>query len=135
VYPGYFYDPWYGGPYIAFGPAIRLGFFDGFGWGWPAWGFNWGRGVVVFNRVPFVSHSRFFFPRANGFRGDAFRGGAFRGGFGPGLRPGFRTNHAFRTAPGFRTGPAFRTSPGFRSFGGGGRSFHGFGVGGGRGRR
>jgi hypothetical protein len=131
IYPGYFYDPWYSGPYIAFGPAIRLGFFGGFGWGWPAWGFNWGRGVVVFNRAPFVSHSRFFVGRANGFRG-----GSFRGGFGP----TFRSNHVFRSGPGFRTGPVFRTSPGFRSSQGfrsfgGGRSFHGFGGGfrGGRG--
>ena len=136
IYPGYFYDPWYGGPYIAFGPAIRLGFFGGFGWGWPAWGFNWGRGVVVFNRAPFVSHSRFFVGRANGFRGDVFRSR-----IGTGSGPGFRSNHVFRSGPGFRTGPAFRTSPGFRSFGGG-RSFHrsggfrgGRGFGGGRGRR
>jgi uncharacterized protein DUF3300 len=50
VYPGYIYDPWYGGPYIAFGPAIGLGFFGRFGWGWPAWGFNWSRHIVVFNR-------------------------------------------------------------------------------------
>lgn len=136
VYPGYFYDPWYGGPFIAFGPAIRLGFFGGFGWGWPAWGFNWGQRVVVFNRAPFVSHSRFFFPRAGGFRGDVFRGG---------LRPGFRTNHvfsgpgfstrpAFRSGPTFRSAPTFRTNPGFRSFGGG-RSFHGFSGGGFRGGR
>jgi Protein of unknown function (DUF3300) len=108
VYPGYFYDPWYGGPYITFGRGIHLGFFGSFGWGWPAWGFNWGRGVVVFNRAPFVSHSRFFFPRAYGFRG------------------------------GLRTGPVFRSGSGFRSFGGnhtyrgfGGRSFGGRGFGGG----
>ena len=61
VYPGYFYDPWYGPPFISFGPAVRLGFFSGFGWGWPAWGFNWGRRVVVFNHNPYFSRSRFFF--------------------------------------------------------------------------
>lgn len=60
VYPGYFYDPWYGPPFISFGPAIGLGFFGGFNWGWPAWGFNWGRRVVVFNRNTYVSRSRYF---------------------------------------------------------------------------
>ena len=107
VYPGYFYDPWYGGPYIAFGRGIRLGFFGGFGWGWPAWGFNWGRRTVVFNRAPFVSHSRFFYSRGYGFRGG------------------------FRTAPVFRSNPGFRS--GYRSFGGG-HSIRGFGGGGFRGR-
>jgi len=130
VYPGYFYDPWYGGPYIAFGRGIRLGFFGGFGWGWPAWGFNWGRRVVIFNRAPFVSHSRFFYG-AGGFRGGAFRGGAFRTGPGfrsPGFRsPGFgsRGNHAFR---GFSGGHGF----GGHGFGGG-RGFGGGGFRGGRG--
>ena len=68
-YPGYFYDGWYGPPFISFGPAIGLGFFGGFGWGWPAWGFNWGSRVVVFNRNPYVSRSRYF-----------FHGGPFIGG-------------------------------------------------------
>ena len=107
VYPGYFYDPWYAGPYISFGSGIHLGFFGGFGWGWPSWGFNWGRRVVVFNRAPFVSHSRFFYGHAYGFRG------------------GFRTGPAFRTDPRFRSG--------FRSFGGG-HTIRGFSGGGFRGR-
>jgi len=63
VYPGYLYDPWYGAPFISFGPAIGLGFFGGFNWGWPAWGFNWGRRVIVFNRNTYVSRSRYFFNR------------------------------------------------------------------------
>jgi hypothetical protein len=63
VYPGYFYDGWFGPPFISFGPAIRLGFFSGFGWGWPAWGFNWGRRVVIFNHNTYVSRSRYFFHR------------------------------------------------------------------------
>jgi hypothetical protein len=61
VYPGYFYDPWYGPPFISFGPAIGLGFFNGFGWGWPAWGFNWSTRAVVFNHNPYISRSRYFF--------------------------------------------------------------------------
>lgn len=128
VYPGYFYDPWYGGPYIAFGRGIHLGFFGGFGWGWPAWGFNWGRRVVVFNRAPFVSHSRFFYGHGGAFRGGAFRGGQFRYGLGTGPRFG---------SPGFRS-PGFRSYGGnhaFRGFGSGGHGFHGggHGFGGGRG--
>jgi hypothetical protein len=77
-YPGYLYDGWYGPPFISFGPVIGLGFFSRFSWGWPAWGFNWGRRVVVFNRTPYVSRSRYF-----------FRGGLFNGARGvvP-LRPG-----------------------------------------------
>ncbi len=113
IYPGYLYDPWYGGPYIAFGRGIHVGFFGGFGWGWPAWGFNWGRRVVVFNRAPFVSHNRFFYGRAYGFRG------------------GFRTGPAFRSGPGFRS---FRGSHAFRGFGGRGFGGRGFGGGGFRGR-
>lgn len=97
-YPGYIYEPWFGGPYIAFGPAIHLGFFGGFGWGWPAWGFNWGRRVVVFNRAPFVSRGPVF------FRGRSFRGGRTFGG-----------GRTFRGFGGFRGG-GFR-SGGFRGFG------------------
>ena len=83
-YPGYFYDGWVGPPFISFGPAIRLGLFGGFGWGWPAWGFNWGRRVVVFNHNPYVSRSRYFFHHGPfiGARGI----GAPRRGLPPGLR-------------------------------------------------
>jgi hypothetical protein len=77
VYPGYIYDPWYGPPYVSFGPAIGIGFFGRFGWGWNAWGFNWGRHAVLFNRSPYISHSRFFY---RGFGGN-FRGPRFGGGF------------------------------------------------------
>jgi uncharacterized membrane protein YgcG len=85
VYPGYFYDPWYGPPFISYGPAIRLGFFGGFGWGWPAWGFNWGRRVVVFNHNIYVSRSRFFARRGPFFGG--------RGVVGPrGIGPSVRVN-------------------------------------------
>ena len=79
VYPGYVYQPWYGPPYVAFGPGIGIGFFGRFGWGWPAWGFNWNRRAVVFNRSPYV------------FRGPGFvRGYGFRGGFRSGGARTFR---------------------------------------------
>ena len=125
VYPGYFYDPWYGGPYIAFGRGVHLGFFGGFGWGWPSWGFNWGRRVVVFNRAPFVSRSRFFYGRG----GYGFRGG-FRNGLGFRNGPGFRTRPSFRTGAGFRSNHSFG-SGGFRGRGFGGHGFGGRGFGGG----
>jgi Protein of unknown function (DUF3300) len=101
AYPGYVYGAWYGPPYISFGPAVRIGFFGGFGWGWPAWGFNWNRGVVVFNRGPvFPRNSIFFhgygggysvgpgFRSGSGFYRSGGRGGAF-GGFGRGGFGGF----------------------------------------------
>jgi len=60
-YPGFFFGPWIGpSAFVSFGPAVPLGFFGGFGWGWPAWGFNWNRGVVLFNRFPLVTHGPLF---------------------------------------------------------------------------
>jgi hypothetical protein len=88
IYPGYIYDAWFGPPFIRFGPRIGLGFFGRFGWGWPAWGFNWGRRVVVFNHNTYVSRSPIFFHRiAGGERNN--------------LRPGrngssFEDNHQLR---------------------------------------
>ena len=77
AYPGYVYEPWYGPSFIAFGPGIGVGFFGRYGWGWPAWGFNWNRRVTVFNRSPYV------------FRGPGFR-------TAPGFRSGgFRSIHRF----------------------------------------
>jgi len=110
IYPGYFYNAWYGPPYISFGPAIGLGFFGGFGWGWPAWGFNWGSRVLVFNRAPFISHSHIFFPRG------PFIG---RGGWS-GRSPGFpvRTDRGFyrnRFAPNAHSGVNGWTSGELRS--------------------
>jgi uncharacterized membrane protein YgcG len=83
VYPGYILDPWVG-PAFYFGPGIGLGFFGGYGWGWPAWGFNWGRREVLFNHNIYISRSPSFFHRSPGERGN--------------LRPGqngpsFRGNH------------------------------------------
>ena len=93
-YPGYFYGPAIATPYISYGPGVRLGFFTGFGWGWPAWGFNWGNRVVVFNRFPYVPSSRFFFHGGPVFvpRGIAPRVLPPRIGSGFGLRRGFELN-------------------------------------------
>jgi Protein of unknown function (DUF3300) len=81
VYPGYVYTPWYGAPYIAFGPGIGVGFFGRFGWGWPAWGFNWNRRVLVFNRNPYVFRGPGF---VRGFGYHSFGGARTFRGFGRG---------------------------------------------------
>ena len=101
VYPGYFYDGWFGPPFVSFGPAISLSFLGGFGWGWPSWGFNWRNRVVVFNHNPYVSRSRYFFRRGPfiGARGvaaaprslpstRAYRGFNHRTAVGPSARLG-----------------------------------------------
>lgn len=102
VYPGYIYEPWFGGPFIAFAPGIHIGYFGRFGWGWPAWGFNWGRRTVVFNRGPFVSRGPVFFHNRS-FDGRSFGGNRSFRGFGGFRGGGFRSG-------GFRSG-------GFRGFG------------------
>jgi hypothetical protein len=82
VWPGFIFDPWVG-PEFFFGPAIGLGFFGGYGWGWPAWGFDWGRRELLFNRNIFVSRSPSFFHRFPGERGNlrpGLNGPLFRGG-------------------------------------------------------
>jgi Protein of unknown function (DUF3300) len=86
VYPGWFPYPglYIGGPGIAFGPGFGLGFFGGFGWGWPHWGFDWHDRRVIFNHNTFISHSRTFDNRHEFFHGhgdfNRDRGGEFHGG-------------------------------------------------------
>ena len=87
VYPGYIFDTWVG-PAFYFGPGIGLGFFGGYGWGWRAWGFNWGRREGLFNHNIYVSRSPSFFHRFPGERaplrpgqnGPSFRGNQNVGG-------------------------------------------------------
>ena len=96
-YPGFFFGPSIGpAAFVSFGPAIPLGFFGGFSWGFPAWGFNWGRGVVLFNRFPVVP--RPFFARgpfAGPRPGFAIRSGGFPTRVFPGRVAGgnFRLQH------------------------------------------
>ena len=82
VYPGYIYNPRLGPPFIRFGGRIDLGFAGRFGWGWRAWGFNWGRREVVFNHNTYVSRSRTFFYRAPGGERGNFQPGRSRSSFG-----------------------------------------------------
>jgi hypothetical protein len=69
VYPGFIFDPLVG-PAFFFGSAIGLGYFGGYDWGWPAWGFNWGRREVIFNHNMYVSRSPSFFHRSPNGRGN-----------------------------------------------------------------
>ncbi len=62
VYPGYIYQRWYGPPYVAFGPAIGVGFVGRFGWGRSPYVFR-GPG---FRTAPAFHHS---FGGARTFRG------------------------------------------------------------------
>jgi hypothetical protein len=80
AWPGWYPYPgiWFGGPYPSFGISFRIGFFGGFGWGWPYWGCNWGSRFVVFNHNRYFSRSTTFYNRNNFYRG----GGGVRGGLG-----------------------------------------------------
>ena len=59
-WPGWYPYPgiWFAGPYLSFGMGYGIGFFGGFGWGWPRWGFNWGGRFASFGggRVLFPEH-------------------------------------------------------------------------------
>src|SRR6202142_1188828 len=39
AWPGWYPSPgiWFDGPYLSFGVGFGIGFFGGFGWGWPHW--------------------------------------------------------------------------------------------------
>jgi Protein of unknown function (DUF3300) len=149
LWPGFY--PWWGvgGPYLSFGVGFGIGPFFGFGWGWPAWGFDWRGGYLRYGGGPYAFHSRAFYDRNayfhGNYRGFAPYGRGDRGarGFAGGGDRGFRGGeaHGSEGARGFsggRTG-AFGSvnrggetrgysSRGQSSFGGGG--FHGGGGGG-----
>ena len=105
AYPGYSYAGWSGRRFSSFGPGVRLGFFGGFGWGWPAWGLNWGSRAVVFNHNTFFSHNPFFFRR-----------GPFIGAHGIVPRRSFppaRFDRGFNNPTIFNNRPAFTPTPRF----------------------
>jgi Protein of unknown function (DUF3300) len=84
AYPGYYFDDFFGGPFIFFdvGFPIRRHFHHH--WGWHNWGCNWRDRFVVFNHNRFISRSHTFINRRDGIHGGAgFRGAqppSFRGG-------------------------------------------------------
>jgi uncharacterized membrane protein YgcG len=76
-WPGWYAYPgiWYAGPSLWFGVGFGIGFFAGFGWGWPHWGFDWGRGTVIYNHNVYYSRSTTFYNRSNYYRGGGPPGG------------------------------------------------------------
>jgi hypothetical protein len=140
-YPGIFWN----GPGIYFGAGFSIGFFGGFGWGFPHWRADFHHHAIYHGRDRFHSHGHAFHDRGHGHggfghggrdRGDRDRGGRDRGRDG-GSRGGHeRSSHG----GGFHNGGAFGgfhhggMTHGFgergrSSFGGG---HHGGGFGGGR---
>ena len=77
AWPGWYPYPgiWFGGPYLSFGPAFGIGFFGGFGWGWPYWGFNWGGRFATFGGGRYYSRSNTFYNRSTINRAGGARGG------------------------------------------------------------
>jgi uncharacterized membrane protein YgcG len=84
AWPGWYPYPgiWYEGPSLYFGAGFGIGFFGGFGWGWPHWGFDWHNHFVAFDHAHYYSHSVVFYNR------DAFYRGGDRGGAHVFNRPG-----------------------------------------------
>jgi uncharacterized membrane protein YgcG len=78
AWPGWYPYPgiWFGGPYLSFGMGFGIGFFGGFGWGWPHWGFDWHNRFATYNHNRYYSQSRTFYNRSSFYRGGP-RGGAY----------------------------------------------------------
>jgi len=116
AWPGWYPYPgtWYGGPYLSFGAGFGIGFFGGFGWGWPHWGFDWHNRIVMYNHARYYSPSRTFynrntFYRAGGARGvNAARGGVYN-------RPGATTKPFNGNAKAARGYAAPRSEKGVKS--------------------
>jgi hypothetical protein len=155
-WPGWYAYPgiWFGGPYLSFGLGFGIGWFGGFGWGWPRWGFNWRGGYPIYGGRRYYSASRTFYNRNNfyhagrgpyGGRGGAYGGGVYNH---PGAVPrpfngnsqaarGYAESRGGQSGvhsgafSGYDRGGQVRSfsSRGNASFGGGG--FHGGGGGGG----
>jgi hypothetical protein len=79
AWPGWYPYPgiWFGGPYLSFGMGFGIGFFGGFGWGWPHWGFNWGGHYATFGGGRYYSRSNTFYNRSAYYRGGGARGGVY----------------------------------------------------------
>jgi uncharacterized membrane protein YgcG len=77
AWPGWYPYPgiWFGGPYLSFGVGFGIGWFGGFGWGWPHWGFDWHNRYAIYNHNRYYSQSRTFYNRSNFYRGTVVRGG------------------------------------------------------------
>jgi len=89
AWPGWYPYPgiWFGGPYLSFGAGFGIGWFGGFGWGWPHWGFDWHNRYAVYNHNRYYSQSRTFYNRNTFYQEGGVRGGVYN-------RPG-ATTHPF----------------------------------------
>ena len=97
IWPGFvFGSVWVGHPYFGFGFGINIGFWRPFGWGWPAWGLDWGAHRVYYNRAPWVARGPAFFDHR------AYAPPVYRGGAG---RPPVPAYHG-APAPGYHPAPA-----------------------------
>ena len=78
AWPGWYPYPgiWFDGPYLSFGIGFGIGWFGGFGWGWPHWGFDWHNRYPIYNHNRYFSRSTTFYNRNNFYRGAGARGGA-----------------------------------------------------------
>jgi Protein of unknown function (DUF3300) len=66
-YPGI----WYDSPGCFFGAGLGIGFFGGFGWGWPHWGCDWHHRFVMHDHDRYRSSSTTFYNRRNFYRGGS----------------------------------------------------------------
>jgi uncharacterized membrane protein YgcG len=102
VWPGWYPYPgiWFAGPTLSFGLGFGVGFFGGYAWGSPHWGFDWHNRSVMYNHNRYSSRSNTFYNRNNFYRngGGPGRGGARPGG-GGGARPGGGGGRAFGGNP------------------------------------
>ena len=82
AWPGWYPYPgiWFGGPYLSWGLGFGVGWYGGFGWGWPHWGFDWHNHYATFNHGRYYSRSATFYNRSSFYHGAAGRGGFNRGG-------------------------------------------------------
>lgn len=151
---------WWGGPGLYFGIGFPIAPFFGFGWGWHAWGMDWGHHQLFFDRHPYIARGPDFYDRRGYYGGHFGRppgvgfanrgyenpGGVNRGGNNP-----YRGFQAPREGSGVHSG-AFtgqnhgsvsrgfsargqQSMGGFHAGGFGGGSFHGGGSHGGGGHR
>lgn len=114
VWPGFVYTAWWvPRPFFGFSVGFPIGFWGGFGWGWPFWGLHWHEHAIWFHGAAYWHRGPAFFDRRGyyggrpGFRGgEGFRGGAeFRGGARvEGPRAGFRQGPVNHAAPNVRRG-------------------------------
>jgi hypothetical protein len=84
LWPGF--EPWWvPGSGISFSIAFGIGPFFRFAWGWPVWGFDWRRHVVLFARAPYVVGHPMFYRRGAFVRPAPVypRGAVFVRGYAP----------------------------------------------------